>query len=78
LLRAGVDMNTIRAWLGHVSLETTNRYAQVDLANESEGLGNVCTDPRGGQERCHPCVAPRSRSHGFSCLTVAQTWPTMW
>ena len=25
LLRAGVDINTIRAWLGHVSLETTNR-----------------------------------------------------
>ena len=28
LLRAGVDINTIRAWLGHVSLETTNRYAE--------------------------------------------------
>jgi len=27
LLHAGVDINTIRAWLGHVSLETTNRYA---------------------------------------------------
>ena len=24
LLRAGVDLNTIRAWLGHVSLNTTN------------------------------------------------------
>ena len=31
LLRAGVDINTIPAWLGHVSLETTNRYVQVDL-----------------------------------------------
>ena len=36
LLRAGVDINTIRAWLGHVSLETTNRYAQVDLGCRSE------------------------------------------
>src|SRR5215510_14510365 len=27
LLRAGVDINTIRAWLGHVSLNTTNVYA---------------------------------------------------
>jgi len=26
LLRAGVDINTIRAWLGHVSLNTTNVY----------------------------------------------------
>src|SRR4051812_28401418 len=24
LLRSGVDINTIRAWLGHVSLATTN------------------------------------------------------
>lgn len=38
LLRAGVDINTIRAWLGHVSLETTNRYAQIDLAMKAEAL----------------------------------------
>src|SRR5208283_2635140 len=31
LLRAGVDLNTIRAWLGHVSLDTTNIYAETDL-----------------------------------------------
>ena len=31
LLRAGVDINTIRAWLGHVSINTTNIYAEVDL-----------------------------------------------
>src|SRR5262249_27467280 len=30
LLRAGVDINTIRAWLGHVSLNTTNIYAETD------------------------------------------------
>ena len=35
---AGVDVNTIRAWLGHVSLETTNRYAQVDLAMKAKAL----------------------------------------
>ena len=28
LLRAGVDINTIRAWLGHVSIDTTNIYAE--------------------------------------------------
>src|SRR6516162_10713197 len=28
LLQAGVDINTIRAWLGHVSLDTTNIYAE--------------------------------------------------
>lgn len=38
LLRAGVDINTIRAWLGHVSLETTNRYAVVDLEIKAAAL----------------------------------------
>lgn len=38
LLRAGVDINTIRAWLGHVSLTTTNIYAEVDLEMKSKAL----------------------------------------
>jgi len=38
LLRAGVDINTIRAWLGHVSLETTNRYAEIDLKMKAAAL----------------------------------------
>jgi len=38
LLRAGVDINTIRAWLGHVSLNTTNVYAEVDLAMKAKAL----------------------------------------
>jgi len=31
LLQAGVDLVTISHWLGHASVETTNRYAAVDL-----------------------------------------------
>jgi len=42
LLRAGVDINTIRAWLGHVSLDTTNIYAEVDLAMKAKAL-NECS-----------------------------------
>jgi site-specific recombinase XerD len=42
LLRAGVDINTIRAWLGHASLETTNRYAEVDLEMKAKAL-ETCT-----------------------------------
>ena len=38
LLRAGVDINTIRAWLGHVSLATTNVYAEVDLQMKAAAL----------------------------------------
>ncbi len=40
LLRAGVDINTIRAWLGHVSLATTNVYAEVDLEMKAKALAN--------------------------------------
>jgi site-specific recombinase XerD len=38
LLRAGVDINTIRAWLGHVCLSTTNVYAEVDLEMKAKAL----------------------------------------
>jgi integrase/recombinase XerD len=38
LLRAGVDINTIRAWLGHVCLTTTNVYAEVDLEMKAKAL----------------------------------------
>jgi integrase/recombinase XerD len=40
LLRSGVDINTIRAWLGHVSLTTTNVYAEVDLEMKAKALAN--------------------------------------
>jgi integrase/recombinase XerD len=40
LLRAGVDINTIRAWLGHVSLDTTNVYAEVDLEMKAKALAH--------------------------------------
>jgi hypothetical protein len=35
-----VDINTIRAWLGHVSLETTNIYAEVDLEMKAKALAH--------------------------------------
>src|ERR1035441_8311496 len=38
LLRAGNDINTIRGWLGHVSLDTTNVYAEIDLQMKAEAL----------------------------------------
>ena len=38
LLRAGVDINTVRAWLGHVSLDTTNIYAEIDLEMKAKAL----------------------------------------
>jgi integrase/recombinase XerD len=38
LLRAGVDINTIRAWLGHVSVDTTDIYAEVDIDMKAKAL----------------------------------------
>ena len=38
LLKAGVDLNTIRAWLGHVSLDTTNIYAEIDIEMKARAM----------------------------------------
>jgi len=38
LLQAGVDLNTIRAWLGHVSLDTTNIYAEIDIEMKAKAM----------------------------------------
>lgn len=45
LLQAGVDMVTISHWLGHASIETTNRYAAVDLEKKREAIARA--DPGG-------------------------------
>ena len=45
LLRAGVDINTIRAWLGHVSLDTTNIYAEIDLEVKGKALAKCEVTP---------------------------------
>jgi integrase/recombinase XerD len=41
LLRAGVDINTIRAWLGHVCLSQTSIYAEVDLQMKAKAFGST-------------------------------------
>jgi site-specific recombinase XerD len=41
LLRSGVDINTIRGWLGHVSLDTTHVYAEVDMEMKATALASV-------------------------------------
>ncbi len=38
LLRSGTDINTIRGWLGHVCLSTTNVYAEVDVEMKAKAL----------------------------------------
>lgn len=49
MLQAGADINTVRACLGHVRLETTNRYAEVNLDMKREVLKRY--SPVGGTAR---------------------------
>ena len=44
LLRSGVDINTIRVWLGHVSIQTTHIYAESDLKMKAKALSR-CEAP---------------------------------
>lgn len=56
LLEAGVDVNVIRAWLGHTSLETTNRYAEINIQTKRKAL--------------QVCEPPLSLSEGFPRKTI--------
>lgn len=53
LLESGVDVNVIRAWLGHVSLETTNRYAEINIRTKEEAL-----------RQCEPILGPGEKYRG--------------
>jgi len=51
LLRSGVDINTVRAWLGHVSINTTNIYAEIDLEGKAKALAkcDITKGPQAGK-----------------------------
>ncbi len=46
LLEAGVEVNVIRGWLGHLNLVTTNRYADINIATKEAAL-RQCAPPPG-------------------------------
>jgi integrase/recombinase XerD len=50
LLEAGVDVNVIRGWLGHVSLATTHRYAEISLRMKTDALKIVAPAGAGTAE----------------------------
>jgi hypothetical protein len=41
LLQSGVDIAVIALWLGHESIETTNKYLHADLSIKEKALAKV-------------------------------------
>ena len=41
LLKSGIDLSTIGQWLGHASVNTTNKYATVDLEMKRQALASA-------------------------------------
>ena len=65
LLQSGVDLNTIRAWLGHVSLDTTNIYAQIDLQMKTKAM-ELC-------ELAMPNSSPNSWKQNAGLMTFLES-----
>jgi site-specific recombinase XerD len=64
LLEAGVEVNVIRGWLGHVSLETTNRYAEITVRMKEAAM-----------KLCEPSTpAPNRRRPAWRDDAALLTW----
>ena len=50
---AAVDINTIRGLLGHVSLDTTHVYAEVDLEMKAKALAHCDVPQRSHAKQWH-------------------------
>jgi len=62
LLRAGVDLTTIRAWLGHVSVQTTHAYVRSRRRDEAKGSREV--PHHSGRGHTVRCAGPADRPAG--------------
>jgi integrase/recombinase XerD len=40
LLQSGVDLTVIKNWLGHVNLDTTHAYVEIDLEMKNKALSS--------------------------------------
>ena len=43
LLRSGVDITVIAAWLGHADLRTTHLYVEIDLRMKNAAIAETTT-----------------------------------
>ena len=58
LLEEGVEANVIRGWLGHVSLDTTYRYAEITLRTKQAAVA-TCLPPVSSSETSRPSAGWR-------------------
>lgn len=63
LLESGVELNVIRGWLGHVGLETTHRYAEINIRMKEKALA--------------ACEPPVSCSEGFPKTVIWKDDPSL-
>src|SRR5256885_13759916 len=70
LLEAGVEVNVIRGWLGHVSLETTNRYAEITVRMKEDAM-KLCEPPTVSHDRRVSRLARRRRLAHVAGFSVA-------
>jgi integrase/recombinase XerD len=54
LLQSGVDLTVIKNWLGHVNLETTHAYVEIDLAMKQKALSAY--PPASDAQRLHRII----------------------
>jgi hypothetical protein len=69
LLELGIEINVIRTWLGHVSLDTTNRYAELTLRTKAEAL-RVCELALGSSAAAPTHIVWKNDKALFEWLTV--------
>ena len=64
LLEADVEANVVRGWLGFVSLETANRYAEITVRMKEAAM-----------KRCEPPIVARDRGKaGWRDDAALLTW----
>ena len=49
LLQAGVELNVVRCWLGHASIETTHAYVEIDMEMKRAALSRCSAPLTGGK-----------------------------
>jgi hypothetical protein len=70
LVAADVDVTVIRSWLGHVSLDTTNHYAQANQETKRKALERVGV--RSTACRPHDGGATAASLSGSNCCGLKQ------